>query len=183
MFTVKLFFQEAALSSPQPRASLVTWASSYQMPISPYTDFRESQIDVSLPSTSSFNFNANKQSIINGVDAKTVVPMLGGTNLSAGLIQAISVLQGTNSNPFSSKVIILLTDGQWNEGVDPVTVAATARNAGIIVHCVSMLTSSQETLQQVATIANGKYYSTTNEIELRTAFQELARSLPVVLTD
>lgn len=180
---VRLFFEEAALSSPQPRASLVTWASSYKMPIPPYTDFPESQIDVSLPSTSSFNFNINKQSIISSVDAKTVVPMMGGTNLSAGLTQAISVLQGTNSNAFASKVIILLTDGEWNQGVDPITVANTARNAGITVHCVSMLTNSQATLQQVATIANGRYYGTSNEAQLRAAFQELARSLPVVLTD
>lgn len=180
---VRLFFEEAALSSPQPRASLVTWASNYKMPIAPYTNFRESQIEVSLPSTSSFDFNTNKQSIISSVDAKTIAPMMGGTNLSAGLTQAISVLQGKNANPFSSKVIILLTDGEWNEGVDPITVANTARNAGILVHCVSMLTSSQATLQQVATIANGRYYGTSNEAQLRAAFQELARSLPVVLTD
>ncbi len=180
---VRLFFEEAALSSPQPRASLVTWASNYQMPISPNTNFLESKIDVSLPSTSSFNFTTNKQSILSAVDAKTVLPMMGGTNLSAGLTQAISVLLGANSNPFSSKVIILLTDGEWNLGVDPVTVAATAHNAGIIVHCISMLTVSQATLQQVATIANGRYYSTSKEVQLRAAFQELARSLPVVLTD
>ena len=150
---------------------------------SPNTNFLESQINVSLPSTSSFDFNANKQSVSSAVDAKAVVPMMGGTNLSAGLTQAISVLQGTNSNPFSSKVIILLTDGEWNQGVDPVTVANTARNARIIIHCVSMLTVSQATLQQVATIANGRYYGTSNEVQLRAAFQELARSLPVVLTD
>ena len=59
----------------------------------------------------------------------------------------------------------------------------TQWNAGITVHCVSMLTNSQATLQQVATIANGRYYGTSNEAQLRAAFQELAQSLPVVLTD
>ena len=42
---VRLFFEEASLSSPQPRASLVTWASNYQMPI------RLTRISSSLRST------------------------------------------------------------------------------------------------------------------------------------
>ncbi len=180
---IKLFFDEAAHSSPQPRSSLVTWASDYHMPISPNTDFPESWIDVALPSSNSFNFNSNKQSIINKVDARGVVPMMGGTNLSAGLTQAVSVIQGTNANAFSSKVIILLTDGQWNVGADPIGIANTAHDAGITVHCVSMLTNAQTSLQQIASITGGKYFSTSNEAELRAAFQELARSLPVVLTD
>lgn len=180
---VRLFFDEAALSSPQPRSSLVTWSSNYQMPISPNTDFLESRIDVTLPSTSSFNFNSNKQAIIDIIDAKGVVPMMGGTNLSAGLTQAVSVIQGTNANAFSSKVIILLTDGQWNVGADPITIAHTARDARIIIHCVSMLTNEQTSLQQIAATTGGRYFSTSNAAELRAAFQELARSLPVVLTD
>ena len=181
--SIRLFFDEAALSSPQPRSSLVTWASTYQMPIAPNTDFLESRIDISLPSVTSFNFTSNKQSIIDAVDAKGVVPMMGGTNLSAGLTHAVSVLQGTNANAFSSKVIILLTDGQWNVGADPIGIANTAHDAGIIVHCVSMLTNEQTSLQQIAAVTGGRYYSTLNEVELRAAFQELARSLPVVLTD
>lgn len=181
--SVRLFLEQAALSSPQPRASLVTWASDYQMPISPFTNYTESEVNVTLPSLASINFEANKQSILNGVNAKTAMPMMGATNLSAGLTQAISVFQSANSSPFSSKVIVLLTDGAWNLGADPVTVANTAKNAGITIHCVSMLTSSQTTLQQVATITNGRYYSTSNETQLKAAFQEIARTLPVVLTD
>ena len=181
--SVRLFLDQAALSSPQPRVSLVTWASNIQMPISPYTIYNESEVNVALPSLSSSNFDANKLSILQGVDAKSAIPMLGGTNLSAGLTQAISVLQGPNSNPFSSKVIVLLTDGAWNLGADPVTVANTAKNAGITIHCVSMLTSSQTTLQQVAALTNGRYYSTSNETQLKAAFEDIARTLPVVLTD
>jgi len=153
------------------------------MPVAPNTDFPESRIDITLPPVTNFNFTSNKQSIIDSVDAKGVVPMMGGTNLSAGLTQAVSVIQGTNANAFSSKVIILLTDGQWNVGADPIGIANTAQNAGIIVHCVSMLTNAQTSLQQIAAITGGRYYSTLNEVELRAAFQELARSLPVVLTD
>jgi len=153
------------------------------MPISPFTNYNESEVNVTLPSLASITFEANKQSILNGVNAKTMIPMMGATNLSAGLTQAISVFQGSSSSPFSSKIIVLLTDGAWNLGADPVTVANTAKNAGITIHCVSMLTSSQTTLQQVAALTNGRYYSTSNETQLKAAFQEIARTLPVVLTD
>ncbi len=61
---------------------------------------------------------------------------MGGTNLSAGLDNAVAVLSGANSNRFSSKVVVLLTDGQWNQGRDPTAAAYDARAAGIIVHCV-----------------------------------------------
>lgn len=180
---VNLFFDEAVLAAPQPRIGLVTWGSDYDMPISPYTHYNESQIECSLPASSGFDFDANKRLITGVVADRGTKPMMGGTNLSAGLSQAITVLRGSNSNAFASKVVILLTDGAWNVGADPATVAAVARSNGIIVHCVSMLTSTQPTLQNIATTTNGRYFSTSNEAELRAAFQELARSLPVVLTD
>ena len=44
----------------------------------------------------------------------------GGTNLSAGLDRAVQILTGTNGRVLSDKIIILLTDGQWNAGRDPV---------------------------------------------------------------
>jgi Ca-activated chloride channel family protein len=46
-----------------------------------------------------------------------------------------------------------------------------------------MLTASQTTLSRVAQLTGGKYYATSNEAELEAAFRELARALPIVLTD
>jgi len=109
--------------------------------------------------------------------------MMGGTNLSAGLDMAVAQFATANSRPLSNKVIILLTDGAWNAGRDPLAAAEDARAAGIMVHTVSMLTSNQTVLQQVASTTGGQYYATQNETQLRNAFQELARTLPIVLTD
>jgi Ca-activated chloride channel homolog len=108
--------------------------------------------------------------------------MMGATDLSAGLDRAVSVLTGPNSTAFSNKVVILLTDGEWNFGRHPLEAARDARDAGVIVHCVLMLTTDQPVIRQVAQITGGRYYVTNNESELRQAFHELARSLPVVMT-
>ncbi len=180
--SVDLFLTEAANFSTPPRAALVTWGTNYSMPISPYTFYPSSSTDYGLP-TASTSSSTNFSEVRNSVHARNTIPMMGGTNLSAGLDRAVAVLKGTNSKSLSSKVIILMTDGQWNDGRHPSLAAMDARAAGITVHTVSMLTASQPDLQQVANITGGKYYWTTNQDQLRAAFRDLARQLPVVLTD
>jgi Ca-activated chloride channel homolog len=68
-----------------------------------------------------------------------------------------------------------MTDGQWNVGRDPIEAAKDARDAGIVVHTVSMLTGYQPDLATIAEITGGKYYRTSNAQELSDAFRELAR--------
>ncbi len=180
---VDVFFDQAADNNPQPRVALVTWGSAYTMPISPNTYYPASSTDFPLPSASNPDWNGNVNSVRTLVAAKANQPIMGSTNLSAGLDNAVAVLSGTNSNRFSSKVVVLLTDGQWNAGRDPTEAAYDARAAGVIVHCVSMLTQYQNDLEEIATITGGRYYGTSNETQLRAAFEEIAKSLPVVLTD
>ncbi len=180
---IDLFLNEAGNYQYPPRTSLVTWGTDYTMPISPGTFYPKVATDVALPSSTGFTFNSNKTSVKNAINARTGVPMMGGTNLSAGLDRAVSVLQGTNSKPLSNKIVILLTDGFWNDGRDPVLAAQDAAAAGVTVHVVSMITSTQATLTQIAQITGGQYYATQNQAQLEEAFQELARSLPIVLTD
>ena len=181
--SIDVFFEEATNYTPQPRTSLVTWGSDYTMPISPFTVYSASSTNFALPAVLNFDWPTNVTTIKNLVKNLGQAPLMGGTNLSAGLDRAITVLDGTNSNTFSSKIIVLLTDGEWNEGRNPVLAAYDARAKGMIVHCVSMLTQSQPDLQQIADITGGRYYGTRNEAELRAAFSDIAKSLPVVLTD
>jgi Ca-activated chloride channel homolog len=153
------------------------------MPIAPSTVYTASSVNTPLPSNTGYSWATNKTNVRNAVQALNNMPMMGGTNLSAGLDAAVAVLKGTNSSLYKNKVVILLTDGQWNAGRDPVLAAQDARSQGVTVHCVSMLTSEQTVLDTIARTCGGKYIRTTNTNELRAAFIELANSLPVVLTD
>lgn len=168
--------------SPQPYVGLTTWASDYEMPINPYTDFDAATKDVSLPQTSAFQAQmVNVQNKIKNLGKK---PMMGGTNLSAGLDLAVNQLNsGGGCRNLSNKVVILLTDGQWNEGRDPVLAAQDASKKGIVVHTISMLTNTQTVLATVANKTGGKSYTTTNETELRNAFKEIAAGLQVVMVE
>jgi Ca-activated chloride channel homolog len=180
---IDLFLDEASLYRLRPRTSLVSWGSEYTMPISPYTQYSDADVDVDLPWYTGYDWNVNKQDITDAIDARTAVPMMGGTNMAAGIDQAVAVLTGPRSQVFTTKIIILLSDGQWNTGRDPLDAAADANAAGVTVHSISMLSTDTWTLQEVARLTGGDFYSANNEAALRAAFQEIARSLPIVFTE
>ena len=181
--SINLFLNEAGNYNPKPRTALVTWGSNYTMPIAPSTVFPQASTDYNLPVSGSHDWNANVTAIQNSIASRGNVPMMGGTNLSAGLDRAVSILRGPNSSSFTNKVVILFTDGQWNEGRSPILAANDAQAQGITVHCVSMLTGHQPDLQSIADITGGRYIRTSSTAELRQAFIDLANSLPVVLTE
>lgn len=153
------------------------------LPYYPNRSYTTADTNLDLPAAGNFVWSSNRASVESSLANLTSNPLGGGTNLSSGLDRAVSVLTGTNGRSLSNKVIILMTDGQWNAGRDPVLAAQDAAAAGITVHCVSMLTSTQTTLTQVAQITGGQYYPTQNAAQLQQAFQDLAKQLPIVLTD
>jgi len=180
---IDLFLYEAGQFDPPPRTSLVTWASDYTMPVNPNTVFHAATTDLPLPPFEGHSWQNNVSAIQGIVQQLGSQPMMGATNLSAGLDAGVAALTGPNSKNFTNKVVILFTDGEWNDGRHPIEAAYEARDAGIIVHCITFMTTDQADIQQVAEITGGRYYFTQNEAQLEYAFQELARSLPVVLTD
>ncbi|MCU0718936.1 MAG: VWA domain-containing protein [Pirellula sp.] len=174
------FYDEVEDFIPPPRTSLVTWGSGYTMPIAPSTVYQAATTDVPL---SNATFSSQRATVNNAINTLGVQPMMGGTNLSAGLDRAVQQLTGPNARVLTNKVVILFTDGQWNDGRHPRLAAQDAKTAGIIVHTVSMLTQQQADLAEVAQITGGTAYTTQNEIELRNAFREIAKSLQVVMIE
>ena len=180
---VQLFLVEAGRYEAPPRTSLVTWGATTTMPISPHTQFLASTVNVQLPASGSDDWPSNANAIEGAINALGAAPMLGGTNMSAGLDQAVAQLSGSASSGLANKIIILLSDGVWNVGRDPLEAAQAARSLGITVHTISMLSQDQETLEEIAALTGGRFFSANDETELAAAFFELARTLPVVLTD
>ncbi|MBX3421216.1 MAG: VWA domain-containing protein [Pirellulaceae bacterium] len=178
---VQSFYTELNNISSPPYSCLVTWGSNYTMPIAPATVFPAARTDVELPRES--NFIAQRQTISNAISQLGTQPMMGATNLSAGLDLAVARITGPQARPTSDKVVLLLTDGEWNEGRSPVLAAQDARARGVTVYVVSMLTGFQPVLQQVAQITGGQHYTTSNEAQLHQAFRDIASSLQVVLVE
>ncbi|MCL4253953.1 MAG: VWA domain-containing protein [Anaerolineae bacterium] len=101
-----------------------------------------------------------------------------GTALGLGLASAVNMLRDSES---ASKVVILLTDGANNAGIDPIQVALATRALGIRVYAIGMgdadITSDldEETLSQIATITNGLYYRAEDTDGLRVIYDRINR--------
>ncbi|MFO0943200.1 MAG: VWA domain-containing protein [Pirellulales bacterium] len=65
-------------------------------------------------------------------------------------------MTSNKARTLSKKMVILMTDGEWNEGRDPVLAAQDAAKKGIVVHTISMLTNKQTILTQIASITGGR---------------------------
>jgi hypothetical protein len=180
---VQVFMDEAQQYNPPPRTSLVTWSSNYTMPIAPSTVFQSATLNAALPPFANADYQAQRTLITNRINQLGALPMMGATDLSAGLDLAVAHMTGPQASQLSNKVVILLTDGQWNNGRDPIAAGADARDAGVLVHAVSMLTNIQPDVRQMAEMTGGRYYSTQNEAQLREAFRDLARSLQIVMIE
>jgi Mg-chelatase subunit ChlD len=122
--------------------------------------------------------------INNRMDRISEHPIYGGTNMAAGIDKAVDTLTAGNVLPYATRTVVLMTDGQWNTGRSPLDAARDARNKGVTIHVVTFLPEAQAAdAKAVATITGGIYFHANNEAELIAAFEKLARTLPVVLTD
>lgn len=164
--------------NPRPRVALVTWGSNIT------SGMYESRLTgLTFPAVSlDLELTTNHGAIISSLSGRGNRPVLGGTNMSAGMDQSMQVLTAANVDPLAKRIMVLMSDGQWNQGTDPEVLASAAKSQNITVHAVSFLsTGNQSTLESVASISGGRFYSAGNEDELRAAFADIARQLPVVL--
>ena len=116
-----------------------------------------------------------------------------GTAIGMGLATAVNRLKESDA---ISKVIILLTDGVNNKGVvAPFTAAEIAKKFGIRVYTIGVGTEGyapypfqtpfgiqyqdvevqidEETLQNIATVTDGKYFRATNNIKLKEIYKDI----------
>ncbi|MEZ6055652.1 MAG: VWA domain-containing protein [Planctomycetaceae bacterium] len=174
------FELELKKQNPRPRVALVTWGS--EITLANYEGWLTRQTSPEV--TTDVELTLNHGQIVSSINARGNNVILGGTKMSAGIDRARSVLNGSNVRPGAKRIMVLMTDGQWNQGRDPVLAAQDAHSEGIIIHTITFLPGAeQSTMEQVATITGGRHFHADNESELRFIFEDLARSLPVVLTE
>lgn len=109
--------------------------------------------------------------------------MNGGTDIGAGIDAAVTVLTGNTARTYSQKTIIVMTDGRWTSGSNPIYAARDAAAAGIRVHTITFSDQADQTsMINVAAEANGKHFHAPDTETLEVIYEEIALTLPVVLT-
>ena len=97
------------------------------------------------------------------------------------------------SGTYTSAAIILLTDGENNESPDPMTAAHAAADRGVRIYTVGIGTAAgtnvnlkgftvhtqldQATLQQIAQVTGGTYFSASDAGQLQTVYADLSTAL------
>lgn len=174
-------FLDEVDSVPQPpRVGLISWASEIGTATAEYAI-----TGLTSPATTyDCPMGSDSYTIRNKLQQKSTVPMLGGTNMGSGLQAAINHLLAADDGKPRWRMIVLLSDGEWNVGPDPATLIPTLKAANIQVHTIRMLAApSKSAMKDVAEGTGGKLFVTDNEAEMIDAFREIASTLPVALIE
>ena len=139
--------------------------------------------------------DAGGQPVINGSYANirrelhTLTPG-GGTAIGSGLLTAVPLIfPGPNdtasiARPFAAKTIVVLTDGQNNSGeFSPLEAGLKITDkANVTIHTVT-LSAGAQSLADVAQAGQGQSYHDDDGSNLVAIFEEIANTLPTILTE
>lgn len=157
---VRTFLAEVETSSPNARISLVSYSTGATTDVGLTDDFSGILNEVN-------QFNAD-----------------GFTNIREALrFGSDSLLEANGGRAFSDKTIILMTDGRFNVGGNPTPSANLAVDRSQDIHTITFSTGANQTImQRVAEIGGGIHIHADGADDLANAFQEIARSFSVKLT-
>ena len=114
----------------------------------------------------------------------------GGTAIGSGLLTAVPLIfPGPNdtasiARPFAAKTIVVLTDGQNNSGeFSPLEAGLKITDkANVTIHTVT-LSAGAQSLDDVAQAGQGQSYHDNDGSNLVAIFEEIANTLPTILTE
>ncbi len=109
----------------------------------------------------------------------------GATNIGDGIGFGVNnLISSPDRRKWAVRVMIVLTDGIHNWGPEPVGMTYYAKDNNVIVYTVTFsMEADQSRMQDVAAVGMGRHYHATDMTTLRAAFKEIARNLPVLLTE
>ncbi|MEO1498255.1 MAG: vWA domain-containing protein [Planctomycetota bacterium] len=154
------------------QVGLVSYASNYSFGLFSSTRVSRDQL-----------LSLNTSDFIAAAETISASPIIGDTNIGAGIDNGRSVLLSASERRMTAnRTMVLLSDGRRTEGNDPVARARRAANNRITVHTVSFGDGAdQQVMANIAAEAGGNHYHASTAAQLRTAFQTIAEQLPAIL--
>jgi Ca-activated chloride channel homolog len=171
--SVNVFVNVLKDSPYQPRVSLSTYSSNFNFGV-----WSSTVATQDIPLTNNFD---SFSTVMTNYGKN---PLIGNTNIAAGLREGInSLTDPSKSRVTATKVIVLLSDGIKTQGDDPVELANTARSMNIKVCTIAFSAQADVALMKnVAAAGGGQFYNAPTAAQLETVFREIAETLPAMLT-
>lgn len=121
--------------------------------------------------------------ILSGLERHSRGLVANGTAISAGLKKGADSLVNGLARQFASKVIIVMTDGRNNAGVNPIRTSRLIGEEGTLIFTVTFSDEADISLMEsVAVQGSGQHFHARTNSDLITVFGELGRQLPTLLT-
>ena len=157
----------------EPRVAMATYSSNFNFGVWSST---VATLDVSL--TGDF---ASIGTAMNVYGSK---PLIGNTNIAAGLREGINALSDPNTARITStKILVLLSDGIMTQGDNPVELANVARSLNIKIYTIAFSEQAdQQLMRNIASAGAGAFYYAPDAATLNSVFREIAETLPAMLT-
>lgn len=179
---VQVFIDEMNRKEKKEHVAVVTYSSDYDIFSEHFNRwFSSTEVATDLTFTQSYD------SVVNAVVARgdnPDTPIIGGTAISSGMDRARTLFENSPREAYAEKIMILLTDGQWNVGYDPVTSAEAAADEDIIIHTISFgAGAAQSVMEDVAEATGGVAYEAPGADELEEAFRKIAQSIGISFTE
>lgn len=172
---VEAFMGELDDTIPIERVALASYSSSFNTRCG-RSRLRFPTAEINAPLTE------NYATVIGVMDEFMANGIGGSTAIGEGLREGIDSLD--NARPFAVKTIVLMTDGRHNLGVSPESVAYEASAADCTVHTVTFSPNADiSRMRTVADTTNGRHFHADSAADLATVFREIARTLPVLVTE
>ncbi len=174
---IAAFLEEIELTFPKEHVSLASYSSRFRRSCrNGNLDFQVADIRASLTEDYTIIRDQMTEFMTNGIG--------GSTAVGEGLRQGIAAITGANARPFAAKTIVLMTDGLHNTGIEPAVIVRQAAALDITVHTISFSAGADQTrMRQVARITGGQHFHADTAGDLSDTFREIARTLPVLLTE
>lgn len=174
---IEVFLIELDRTFPEEQVALASYSSSVRLNCRGW-NLRFDVADIREPLTQDYD------AIRDEMDEFMTRGISGRTAIGAGLRKGIEAISGDRARPFAMKTIVLMTDGLHNLGVEPAIVAREAAAQNITVHTISFSPGADQVrMRRVASITGGEHYHADSEADLSSVFREIARTLPVLLTE
>ncbi|TWT77327.1 von Willebrand factor type A domain protein [Posidoniimonas polymericola] len=174
---VSAFLAELDLTFPHERVGLVSYSSRNRVRCGGGNlDFQVADTRVAL---------TDDYTAIEGqMDAFMQNGIGGSTAIGEGLAEGLRCIAGAGARPFALKTVVLMTDGLHNSGFEPIVPARTASGDDITVHTVTFSPGAdQARMRAVAAETGGRHFHADTTSDLSAVFREIARTLPVLLTE
>jgi Ca-activated chloride channel homolog len=107
----------------------------------------------------------------------------GLTAIGLGLYDGLNALFGDGKRNLAMPVVVLMTDGMHNVGVEPMVPAKVAASKNVPVYTISFGKDADiKRMRAIAEATGGKHYHPKTGEDLSEVFREIARTLPVQIT-